>query len=74
MSDPLEDEPLYSSFTASKEFDPNIWLPPHMKRRIHVEEYNPDDASSVQSSTGMAGTLEQLEGVGSIGTDGSGGE
>jgi len=43
-----------------------------MKRRIHVEEYNPDDASSVQSSTGMAGTLEQLEGVGSIGTDGSG--
>lgn len=39
VEDPTENDPLYSSFTRNKEFDPNTGLPPH--KQIYPYGANP---------------------------------
>lgn len=50
----LEDEPLYSSFTANNQFDPNLWLPPHMQKYGRGGGGKDDDLASEISSTELA--------------------
>jgi len=66
------DEPLYSSFTHSKEFDPNTWLPPHMRIYTYGDhkglDYEPEP--EIVYDEDVEG-LEEMAGIVIVGPPGS---
>lgn len=67
VESPRDNDPLYSSFTASRQFDPNIWLPPHMAKYGRGRDIV-DDTLSMGSMdlSSVAGLSAQSSFAGSV--------